>query len=88
MRRAGRWLTLVALLIALIAGVFWLAGHEGLDWASKLSEVASFVLAIAVVLIPVILRAFSWPGLKLITDEDIEADAARPCRRTAWGIGP
>ena len=72
----GRWLALMTLLIVLLAGVFWLARHESLDLASKWSEVASFVLALAIVLIPVVFKAFRWPSLKLINNEEIEADAA------------
>jgi hypothetical protein len=66
----------MTLLVVLVAGVFWLARHESLDLASKWSEVASFVLALAVVLIPVVLKPFRWPSLKLIDAEEIEADAA------------
>jgi hypothetical protein len=75
-RGVGRWLALVTLLVVLVAGVFWLARHESLDLASKWSEVASFVLALVVVLIPVVLKAFRWPSLKFINDEEIETDAA------------
>jgi hypothetical protein len=75
MRGVGRWLALMLPLIVLVATGFWLARRESLDWLAKLSEIASFGLAVAALLIPVV-REFRWPGLKLITDEEIEADAA------------
>ena len=76
MRGAGRWLALIALSIALIVCIFLLVRHTSLDRGSKLSEVASFVLALALVLIPVIIKTFRWLSLKRITDDEIEADAA------------
>ena len=75
MKGVGRWLTLMLCLIVLVAIGFWLARRESLDWLAKLSEIASFGLAVAVLLIPAV-RGFRWPGLKLITDEEIEADTA------------
>lgn len=43
---------------------------------AKLSEIASFVLAVGGLLVPVV-KGSRWPSLRLVTNEEIEADAAR-----------
>jgi tetratricopeptide (TPR) repeat protein len=77
MRGVRRWTISLLLLIVVISGLLWLSevlSHKGLDWASKFSEVASFVLAVTALLVPVFRGAFRWSRLRPISGKEIEAD--------------
>lgn len=55
MGRMNRWLGAMLLLIGLAIGLgllAWLLSERGLDWVAKFSEVASFVVACAALLLP------------------------------------
>ena len=61
-----RWLGATLLLISLAFGLgllAWLFSRRGLDWAAKVSEVASFVMASAALLTPLIRAPFSGCGI-------------------------
>jgi tetratricopeptide (TPR) repeat protein len=62
-RVTGRRLGVAVVLLAVALGVLWggrLASHNGLDWAAKVSEVASFVLALGGVLVAPFGKLAQW----------------------------
>src|SRR5712692_6878929 len=62
-RLVGRRLGAALCLIAVAIGVFWLSrflSHKGLDWAAKLSEVASPVIAVIGLLVAPLGKVTEW----------------------------
>jgi predicted ATPase len=75
----GRWLGVVLAAIVLAVGAAWLAtflSRQGLDVAARSSEVASFILALAVVLLPAAGRVVRWLPAPRLKDEQIDSDVA------------
>ncbi len=76
-----RWIGVSLILagLAAAAAAAWLAFYlrsRGLDWASKFSEVASFVLAAATILMSLVGKIVHWLPAPRITDQQIDTDAA------------
>jgi hypothetical protein len=81
----GRWLGAMLLLIGLAIGLFWLArllSDRGLDWAAKVSEVASLVVALIGLLLPAGGKIAEWLR-PVAPPSQQEIDSARARLQTA-----
>lgn len=74
----GRWFVVLVFIVlaAGAAGVAAYLSRRGLDWAAKVSEVASFVLAVGAVLLPAAGKVARWLPARRLKDEQVGSDVA------------
>lgn len=73
----GRWwlgVALFAVLAAVAVGLGIFLRRHGFDWAAKFSEVASFAVALAALVLPVAARIILWQPVPRIKDEQVAND--------------